>query len=100
VTLPARFLSLEFADTEHDVFFLNNESAPMPYALLPGDRPLLDAARALPELKAGSVALRFGTFWVFWDNLRAEIDLDELTEMYEGCYQLLDSGVWQFQGAS
>lgn len=105
-----RCLALYYAEGKEDFFDLNdNPNLPMPYAVVPGPHAphtLLEAAGKLSGLKPGAVALQFGGFWVFWVDVDfiqddAEFyDASPLIDMYEGCYLLLETGVWHFKGAS
>lgn len=101
----------------HDVFIINERTLMMPQAIIPGDLTL-DAAHAkLPGLKAGAVAMGYGTFWCFWetdaclgptedektsgeDSYKAALAAGTIIDMHGGCYLLQDNGEWDLLGAS
>jgi hypothetical protein len=98
-------LQISFTDAPHDFFDLfGNEDAPMPYAIVVGKRMMLDAASTLDrkQLRPGAVALQCGPFWIFWQAGDALVGEEGVlsAEMFEGCYQLQETGVWKFLGAS
>jgi len=101
----------------HDIFGINERFQMMPSAIIPGNLSLGDAHDKLAWLKPGSVALGYGTFWIFWetdavlgpcedDNESGKAALDRayaegtIVDMYGGCYQLLKNGEWELLGAS
>lgn len=108
-----------------DRFILGEHTHLMPFAILYGSMPLIEAHKQLSGLEPGAVAMRYGLFWFFWKNgdciayeesneareerlrearIRGHEPEEPVVglelEMHHGCYQLLDTGVWSFLGAS